>query len=658
RVTPSGALAQDGGVASAPASRPHRLTRRGSGPWTTSPRSQRARGEARPPPLRGKRRGGRRRAELALPWNDPLWGCQCCAEQITGPPRAGPAPGPAGRHSMLPRQVQRLGRDWIAHWNGSQILALNSPVSNCMRWAGYCPWASFPLPVPADFSANWRVPPFFGPWRQFQNSNWQLDNFTQSSCFHLPNPSMKSEGEEPLTKKRRLSGQHDTSTPEEATNFSNQKEALCLSVAQNEEKHSSKKGIVKRHWEYFCQNSRTMKMFENKETDQSSTESEAKFDFTVMSYNILSQNLLEDNSHLYKHCRQRLLIWTYRFPNILQEIKQLDADVLCLQEVQEDHYRKEIKSSLESLGYHCEYKMRTGRKPDGCAICFKTSRFSLISSNPVEFFRRDIPLLDRDNVGLVLLLQPKFHCKTNAAICIANTHLLYNPRRGDIKLTQLAMLLAEIASVALQKDGTFCPIIICGDFNSVPGSPLYRFIKEGKLNYEGLAIGKVSGQEQFPRGQRILSIPIWPKKLGISQNCVYEIKQQPKEENAGERLESAELGNTQEAVIASEKLSSKLQHRFKLSSVYSHYFPETGIPEVTTCHSRSAVTVDYIFYSAAHSDTTAQPGAEDSFHGGLKLLGRLALLTEKDLWTVNGLPNENNSSDHLPLLAEFRLIAR
>lgn len=70
-----------------------------------------------------------------------------------------------------------------------------------------------------------------------------------------------------------------------------------------------------------------MKIIENKETDQSNTDREAKFDFTVMSYNILSQNLLEDNSHLYKHCRQRLLIWAYRFPNILQEIKQLDADV-------------------------------------------------------------------------------------------------------------------------------------------------------------------------------------------------------------------------------------------------------------------------------------------------------------------------------------------
>lgn len=49
-------------------------------------------------------------------------------------------------------------------------------------------------------------------------------------------------------------------------------------------------------------------------------------------------------------------------------------------------------------------------------------------------------------------------------------------------------------------------------------------------------------------------------------------------------------------------------------------------------------------------------GTEESFDGSLKLLGRLSLLTAQDLWTVNGLPNENNSSDHLPLLAKFRLI--
>ncbi|KAB1259007.1 Protein angel-like protein 2 [Camelus dromedarius] len=269
--------------------------------------------------------------------------------------------------------------------------------------------------------------------------------------------------------------------------------------------------------------------------------------------------------------------------------------------------------------YHCEYKMRTGRKPDGCAICFKHSKFSLLSVNPVEFYRPDVPLLDRDNVGLVLLLQPKIPSAASPAICVANTHLLYNPRRGDIKLTQLAMLLAEISSVAHQKDGSFCPIVMCGDFNSVPGSPLYSFIKEGKLNYEGLPIGKV-----------------------------------PKVEKTDSDLTQTELDKT-EALVTAEKVSSNLQHHFSLSSVYSHYFPDTGIPEVTTCHSRSAITVDYIFYSAEKEDVSGQPGAEVALVGGLKLLARLSLLTEQDLWTVNGLPNENNSSDHLPLLAKFRL---
>lgn len=65
-----------------------------------------------------------------------------------------------------------------------------------------------------------------------------------------------------------------------------------------------------------------------------------------------------------------------------------------------------------------------------------------------------------------------------------------------------------------------------------------------------------------------------------------------------------------------------------------------------------------LVYSECFLSVCFHLGTEDSLHGGLKLLGRLALVTEKDLWTVNGLPNENNSSDHLPLLAEFRLVER
>lgn len=87
-------------------------------------------------------------------------------------------------------------------------------------------------------------------------------------------------------------------------------------------------GTIKRHWEYICShNKENTKILGDENVDPICEDNENKFDFSVMSYNILSQNLLEDNSHLYRHCRRPLLHWSFRFPNILKEIKHYDADV-------------------------------------------------------------------------------------------------------------------------------------------------------------------------------------------------------------------------------------------------------------------------------------------------------------------------------------------
>lgn len=49
----------------------------------------------------------------------------------------------------------------------------------------------------------------------------------------------------------------------------------------------------------------------------------------------------------------------------------------------------------------------------------------------------------------------------------------------------------------------------------------------------GCYLFKVSGQEQSPKGKRILSIPIWPQSLGISQDCMYEEQQKQLEKERG-----------------------------------------------------------------------------------------------------------------------------
>ena len=45
----------------------------------------------------------------------------------------------------------------------------------------------------------------------------------------------------------------------------------------------------------------------------------------------------------------------------------------------------------------------------------------------------------RENVGIILLLEST---RSQKILCIANTHILFNPKRGDAKLAQLMLFLA------------------------------------------------------------------------------------------------------------------------------------------------------------------------------------------------------------------------
>lgn len=56
-------------------------------------------------------------------------------------------------------------------------------------------------------------------------------------------------------------------------------------------------------------------------------DSQTLFDFTVMSYNILAQDLLEANQELYTHCPLEVLEWTYRYYNLIEEILKWEPDV-------------------------------------------------------------------------------------------------------------------------------------------------------------------------------------------------------------------------------------------------------------------------------------------------------------------------------------------
>ncbi|CAH9131579.1 unnamed protein product [Cuscuta epithymum] len=220
--------------------------------------------------------------------------------------------------------------------------------------------------------------------------------------------------------------------------------------------------------------------------------------FTVLSYNILANYLATNHrAKLYGHLPLHILEWESRKRSLVFELGLWSADVLCLQEV--DRFQ-EMEAELQFQGYSGIWKMRTGDAVDGCAIFWRDSRLKLLQEDSIEFRKHGL----RDNVAQIcvfeLLDQNKgdsseasaIRSSTANKVVVCNIHVLFNPRRGEMKLGQMRLLLDKADHFSKLWNGA--PVVICGDFNSTPKSPLYNFIAERKLDILKVARDKVSGQ--------------------------------------------------------------------------------------------------------------------------------------------------------------------
>lgn len=345
--------------------------------------------------------------------------------------------------------------------------------------------------------------------------------------------------------------------------------------------------------------------------------------FRLMCYNILSQNLIDDHRQLYQSIDPNSLNWPERGVKIMRELKSSNADIICLQEVHFKHFREFFWPSLKSLGYNTVYKKKTGNKLDGCAIIYNPNKFVIQDCVKLEFFQRDISnSLDRDNVAIIIIFKPLLPELRDTKLIVATTHLLYNPRRGDVKLAQLRLLLAEIDKLAFKsiKDGqiSYHPVILCGDMNSQLDSPLYSFITKGYANFKGIKVGDVSGQlEGRNRGNAINHTSLDVR--GVSNDSRY-INRDKSDKN-GQELNEENL--------------ETLSHNLKLHSVYPN---DKSL--ISTNLTNEQGLVDYIFYGENEK---------------LKLLGYKKLLTDKQMDEIRAIPNAYLGSDHLSLCAKFLL---
>ncbi|KAJ0087872.1 hypothetical protein Patl1_32901 [Pistacia atlantica] len=228
--------------------------------------------------------------------------------------------------------------------------------------------------------------------------------------------------------------------------------------------------------------------------------------FTVLSYNILSDAYATSES--YSYCPSWALSWPYRRQNLLREIVGYRADIVCLQEVQNDHFEEFFAPELDKHGYQALYKRKTNEvyvgnthTIDGCATFFRRDRFSHVKKYEVEFNKAAQSLTDailpsaqkknalnrlvKDNVALIVVLEAKFNNQgadnpgKRQLLCVANTHVNIHQDLKDVKLWQVHTLLKGLEKIAASAD---IPMLVCGDFNSTPGSAPHALLAMGKVD--------------------------------------------------------------------------------------------------------------------------------------------------------------------------------
>lgn len=339
----------------------------------------------------------------------------------------------------------------------------------------------------------------------------------------------------------------------------------------------------------------------------------------VVSYNVLAQVYVK--SKLFPHSPSHCLKWKARSQSLLALLKSLEANFLCLQEL--DEFETFYKGNMDKEGYSSVYIQRSGRKRDGCGIFYKRERTELILEETIDYNdlvpanddpensdkvkdeenlgtnnsegtrpgspQTDLPedrgdpndrrvRLKRDCVGLLTafkLLEPPHH-----VIVLANTHIYWDPDWADVKLAQAKYLLLRVTRFkdAVSERFSCKPIVIvAGDFNSQPGDEVYRYLTSG-----------ISESSQ-----------------GYSS-----------------------IGNEPEASERSP---------IALHSLYSFI---GGEPPFTNCTPGFTGTLDYILFS---NPEHMQP------------VSFLKLPSAESPDIQGGLPNENHPSDHLPIGADFEI---
>jgi 2',5'-phosphodiesterase len=260
--------------------------------------------------------------------------------------------------------------------------------------------------------------------------------------------------------------------------------------------------------------------------------------FRIVTYNILADQYASTDAaktQIFATCPLENLDPLYRRPLVLYELLQYNADVICLQEVDDKMFTLCLQPAMNIAGFEGVYTNKAGKVREGSATFWRKNKFKLLAQRDIalkELFpatssAEDIkaakygpafePMLRSSpalctalqrvaTVGQMTLLAPVVSSSSSSSneemqedllrpLCIANTHLFFHYAAPHIRTMHVYAIIKEACDFAAAAGGgdieltsaaggKYPALIFCGDLNSdlndgIPGA--IQLLAQGKL---------------------------------------------------------------------------------------------------------------------------------------------------------------------------------
>lgn len=198
--------------------------------------------------------------------------------------------------------------------------------------------------------------------------------------------------------------------------------------------------------------------------------------FRCSTYNVLATAYLSRGD--YSRVPPAVLDPARRIPSVVRRVASLDADLLCLQEVEGELFSA-LQRGLNPLGYVGRYERKGRHKPDGCATFWREAAFTYEADLRLDYEDHEQgPDAHSGHLALLLVLN-----HAGRRLGVANTHLRWDKTgtrpEAQVGYRQAADLLEACRVWQTPCDGW----LICGDLNRRPDGEVIALIREAGYEF-------------------------------------------------------------------------------------------------------------------------------------------------------------------------------